>query len=67
MQEIDEKIIIEADSMCSLLGDKNNSFGRLIKMAQDLKDIGLTPMYIFDSENLVIEIKIKETHEKKLN
>lgn len=67
IMEIEESIILEANSVCCAMGDVNNSFGRILKIGNDLKNRGVTPIYIFDNEKLTLNVHIKETYGKKLS
>jgi hypothetical protein len=67
MLEVDENIILEANTMCCAMGDINNSFAKVLTQARTYKDMGLTPIYFLDTDTQTLYVKIKETHEKKLN
>ncbi len=67
MQEVDETIILEANTMCCAMGDVNNSFAKVLNQAKTYKDMGLTPIYFLDMDTQTLHVKIKETYEKKLN
>jgi hypothetical protein len=67
MEEIEESIILEANTMCCALGDVNNSFAKVLQKAKVFKKLGLTPMYFLDTETQTLSIEVKETYGKKLN
>lgn len=67
MEELDETMMKEANTMCCALGDINNSFARILKEAEKYKEKGLTPLYLFNPETTSVHLEIKETYGKKLN
>ena len=67
MEEIDENIILEANTVCCAMGDINNSFATILQKAKVFKDLGLTPMYFLNTETQILSIEIKETYRKNLN
>lgn len=67
MMEIEENIILEANTVSCAIGDIDNAFGRILKIGSDLKSKGLTPIYLFDNEKMQLFVEIKETYGKKLN
>jgi hypothetical protein len=62
---IPEEIIRDSAEVCS--DDENNSFARLLKHGEELRAIGLTPLYVLDPYHMDIVVVIEETYEKKLN
>lgn len=67
MEEIEESIILEANTVCCAMGDVNNSFAKALEKAKVFKNLGLTPIYFLDTETQTLSIEIKETYGKKLN
>lgn len=67
MEEIEESVILEANTVCCALGDVNNSFARVLQKAKVFKDLGLTPMYFLNTDTQTLSIEVKETYGKKLN
>jgi hypothetical protein len=61
MQEVDESIILEANTMCCALGDTNNTFGATLKRGEKLKQYGLTPIYYFHGDTMSLSVEAKET------
>lgn len=64
---IPERVMIEADKASRESGDANNSFGRLLKVAEEYKDAGVTPVFLLDPEYMDILVVCQETFKKKLN
>jgi hypothetical protein len=64
---IPEKIMIEADKASRESGDANNSFGRLLKVADEYKDAGVTPIFLLDPRRMDVLVVCEETFKKKLN
>ena len=67
MEEIEERYILEANTMCCAMGDVNNSFAKILQQAKYLKDAGLTPMYFLDTKKQTMFIEIKETNFTSFN
>ena len=64
---IPERVMIEADKASCELGEANNSFGRLLKVAEEYKDAGVTPVFLLDTEHMDLFVVCEETFKKKLN
>ena len=64
---IPEKIMIDADKTSCETGDVNNNFGRLLKVAEEYKDAGVTPIFLLDPHHMNILVVCEETFNKKLN
>lgn len=60
MEEIDESIMLEANTMCCALGDVNNSFGLTLQRGEELKKHGLTPIYYLHKDTMSLSVEIKE-------
>jgi len=67
MEELDELMMKEANTMCCAMGDTDNSFGRMLAAGEKFKSMGLTPLYLFDPNTVTVQCEIKETYGKKLN
>lgn len=65
--EIEETIVVQANEACTLLGDKNNSFNRVLNYAEELKVYELTPMYLLNEETMELFVVAKELYNKKIN
>ena len=67
MEELDESMMKEANTMCCAMGDVDNSFARTLAEGEKFKNMGLTPIYLLDTKKSTIRCEIKETYGKKLN
>lgn len=61
MEEIDEFIMLEANTVCCAMGDVNNSFGVTLQRGEQLKKHGLTPIYYFHKDTMSLSVEAKET------
>lgn len=67
MQEVSEKIIKEASDIFAAIGEPDNNFTKMLKIGEEYKSKGLTPVYILH-DDMQLEILIKETSDiKKLH
>jgi hypothetical protein len=64
MQEVSEKIIKEASNIFAEIGEHDNNFTKILKVGEEYKARGLTPVYILH-DNMQLEIVIKETSDRK--
>jgi len=61
IEEVEELILLEANTVCCALGDTNNSFGATLKRGEKLKQYGLTPIYYFHGDTVSLSVEAKET------
>ena len=61
IEEVEESILLEANTVCYAMGDTNNSFGATLKRGEKLKQYGLTPIYYFHSDTMSLSVEAKET------
>lgn len=60
--------IMEASAATAIeLGESDNSFTRMLMVAEEFIDAGLTPMFLLDAENMDVFVVAKETYNKKLH
>jgi hypothetical protein len=64
---IPEHIMIEADKASCESGYANNSFGRLLKVAEEYKEAGVTPIFLLDPQYMDLIVVCEETFKKKLH
>lgn len=64
MQEVTEKMLKEASDIFSAIGETDNNFTKMLKVGEEYKAKGLTPVYILH-DNMQLEIVIKETSDRK--
>jgi hypothetical protein len=64
---VPENVIIEADKASREMGEANNSFGRLLKVADEFKDAGATPIFLLDPYYMDLMVVCEETFKKKLH
>lgn len=64
---VPERVLVEADKACREMGDANNSFGRLLKVAEEYKEAGATPLYLLDVECMDLLVVCEETYKKNLH
>jgi len=61
MEEIEESILKEANTLCCAMGDVNNNFGLMLRGGEKLKKHGLTPIYYFHMDTMSLSVEAKET------
>lgn len=62
------KHIMEASAATAIeLGESDNSFSRMLLVAEEFVEAGLTPMFLLDAENMDVLVVAKETYNKKLH
>jgi hypothetical protein len=64
---VPEEVMIEADAASRKMGEANNSFGRLLKVAEEYKEAGTTPFFVLDVELMNLYVVCEETFKKKLH
>jgi len=64
---VPENVIVEADKASRELGDANNSFGRLLKVAEEYKEAGVNPIFLLDPCHMDLLVVCEETFKKKLH
>jgi hypothetical protein len=64
---VPEKVIIEADEVSRKMGEANNSFGRLLKVAEEYKEAGIKPIFLLDPQYMDLLVVCEETFKKKLH
>jgi hypothetical protein len=64
---VPENVIVEADKASRELGDANNSFGRLLKVAEEYKEAGVNPIFLLDPYHMDLLVVCEETFKKKLH
>lgn len=62
------KHIMEASAETAIeLGESDNSFSRMLLVANEFKEAGMTPMFLLDAKNMDVMVVARETFNKKLN
>ncbi len=61
---IPERIILEG---AQEVGGANNSFTRLSGVANEFREAGLDPIYIYDPQSSALMVIVEETYRKKLH
>lgn len=64
---IPEHIMEASAEMAMELGESDNSFSRMLLVAKEFKDAGMTPMFLLDALNIDVLVVAKETYNKKLH
>ena len=64
---IPENIIKESAFLVQEFDGANNSFTRLLKVAEEFKQANMTPVFLFDTIKMDVKVVAKETYNKKLN
>lgn len=64
---IPENIIKESAFLVQEFEGANNSFTRLLKVAEEFKQANMTPVFLFDTIKMDVKVVAKETYNKKLN
>lgn len=64
---IPEHIIKESAFLLQEFDGANNSFTRLLKVAEEFKQANMTPVFLFDTIKMDVKVVAKETYNKKLN
>ena len=64
---IPEHIIKESAFLVQEFDGANNSFTRLLKVAEEFKQANMTPVFLFDTIKMDVKVVAKETYNKKLN
>lgn len=64
---VSKKIMIEANKTSCEMGEPDNSFGRLLKVAEEFKEAGATPIFLLDTERMDLFVVCEETFKKKLH
>lgn len=62
-RQIDEDLLKKA----SILSAPGNSFERVLKMGEEYRSAGLTPIYFADENNMMLHVTSEETFNHKLN
>jgi hypothetical protein len=57
---VPEKIIVDANEACVVIGEEDNSFGRLLEQGQEYRKAGLTPLYVLNEDNVSMTVTAKE-------
>lgn len=61
---VKESVVRKADEA---MNEANNSFERVLKIGNEFKEAGLTPVYLLDVEFMDMYVVCEETFQKKLN
>ena len=64
---VPKKVIIEADKVSREMGEANNSFGRLLKVAEEYIEAGVNPIFLLDPQYMDLLVVCEETFKKKLH
>lgn len=60
--------IMEASAETAMeLGESDNSFSRMLLVAKEFRDAGMTPIFLLDALNMDVLVVAKETYNKKLH
>jgi hypothetical protein len=64
---VPEHIIIDADSAMMEENDETSSFNKVLNAGTEIKNAGLTPIYMLDTEKMDLLVVVKEYIGKKLH
>jgi len=64
---VPEHIIIDADSAMLEDNDETSSFNKVLNAGAEIKNAGLTPIYMLDTEKMDLLVVVKEYIGKKLH
>lgn len=67
LKVIPEDIIIESAQISTGLGDSNNSFSRLLVVADEFRQANMTPIFVLNSVDMSMSVVAKETFKQRLN
>lgn len=57
---VPERVIIDANEACVVIGEEENSFGKLLEQGQIYRKAGLTPLYVLNEDNVSLIVTAKE-------
>lgn len=64
---IPEHIMEASAETATALGESDNSFSRMLLLAEEYKKAEMTPMFVLDVNNMDVYVVAKETFGKKLH
>ena len=64
---IPEDIVRKAAEYSENLGEYDNSFTRLLKVADEYRAADMTPYFLYDVDTMMMLVVCEETYRKKLN
>lgn len=64
---IPEHVMEASADMETEMGRSDNTFSRMLVVAQEFKNAGMTPMFLLDVKNMDVLCIAKETFGKKLH